>query len=52
MTDTEKTPQEPAHHGHQHDELAEVKQLIETYGKPAVTALFAIGCTTRPARHG
>ena len=42
MADTEKTPQEPAHHGHQHDELAEVKQLIETYGKPAVTALLAI----------
>jgi tetratricopeptide (TPR) repeat protein len=42
MTDTTNPTQEPAPKGHHHDELAEVKQLIETYGKPAVTALLVV----------
>jgi len=42
MTDKKKTSEEPAPQGHHHDELAEVKQFIETYGKPAVTALLVV----------
>ncbi len=42
MTDTKNSSQDPAPQGHHHDELAEVKQLIETYGKPAVTVLLVV----------
>ena len=42
MTNTTKPTQEDAPQRHHHDELAAVKQLIETYGKPAVTVLLVI----------
>ncbi|MBT3193591.1 MAG: tetratricopeptide repeat protein [Verrucomicrobia bacterium] len=40
MTETPKTPEETTPHSDRHDELAEVKRLIETYGKPVVTVLL------------
>lgn len=42
MTDKENTSEQPAPQGHHHDELAELKQIIETYGKPAVTAVLVV----------
>ncbi len=43
MSDTQQTPSKPAvPEHHHHDELAEVKQFIETYGKPLATAVLVV----------
>jgi tetratricopeptide (TPR) repeat protein len=42
MTDTSKTPQETDPKAPQHDELAEVKQFIDAYGKPIVTGILVV----------
>ena len=42
MTEDRKTPDEAKPEAHHHDELADVKQVIETYGKPVVTGLLVV----------
>jgi outer membrane protein assembly factor BamD (BamD/ComL family) len=42
MTEDPKTPDEAKPEAHHHDELADVKQVIETYGKPVVTGLLVV----------
>ncbi len=41
MSEQTKVPEKTPQSSHHHDELAEVKQLIETYGKPVITTLLA-----------
>ncbi len=42
MSDTENTPTKSAPTPRHHDEMEEIKQLIERYGKPALTILIVV----------
>ena len=42
MSKTTENPVQNAPQGHHHDELAEVKQLIEKHGKPVVTGILVV----------
>lgn len=42
MTEDPKTPDEAKPEAHHHDELADVKQLIERYAKPVVTGFLVV----------
>ncbi len=42
MTEETKTPVEPSAPAHHHDELAEIKQLVEKHGKPVVTIILIV----------